>query len=169
MFPASAKTTITPRRWGEVAQNYLACMAFLSMWLLLAAGLTCWASAPKSIHELFQIEMRFGSWAIYGIEVLLASQPLQPSEEYFDRLMADAPFNDVIVYPLHPEFVQHHYAFNRIIEEVAMDTGALFVDNERALGGDKRYFVDLIHYSELGVVRLARNYCDFLMAHYRSD
>ncbi len=61
-----------PRRVGEVAQNYLACMAFLSLWLLGAAGLTCWASAPASIHELFRIEIWFGSWAIYGIEVLVA-------------------------------------------------------------------------------------------------
>ena len=97
------------------------------------------------------------------INVLLANQPLQPSEEYFVRHMAQKPYNDVVTYPLHEEFVAHHRAFNKIIEQVAEDTQALYLDNETELGTDKSLFVDFVHYTPEGVRVLANNYAQFLL------
>lgn len=50
-----------------------------------------------------------------GIRVLLSTQPLQPGEDYFIRDFSHKPYNDVVFYPRHDEFVKHHRFFNNII------------------------------------------------------
>ncbi len=97
-----------------------------------------------------------------GIRVVLASQPLHRSEDYFRRLMAGSRANSLMVFPLHDEFVQHHIAFNEILREVAEETGAYFLDNDPALAGRDEHFVDYIHYTQLGVDQLAKSFCEFL-------
>ncbi len=97
------------------------------------------------------------------IQVVLATQPLERDEEYFVRHAAYKPYNDVVVYPLHEEFIKHHDSFNRIIEHVASDTGVIFVDNDRLLGGKKEYFIDYVHYSEKGLEILAQSYSEAII------
>lgn len=99
------------------------------------------------------------------IEVLLSTQPLQPSEDYFVRQYAYKPYNDTVLYPLHDEFVKHHIFFNNIIKKVAMDTEVLFIDNNQAMEGKKEYFIDVVHYTKKGINRLANNYADFIVEH----
>ncbi|MBN1937922.1 MAG: SGNH/GDSL hydrolase family protein, partial [Anaerolineae bacterium] len=98
-----------------------------------------------------------------GIDVLLGTQPLQPSEPYFLRHMAYKSYNDVVVYPEHDEFVQHHRAFNEIIRRVARETGVYLADNDPVLNGEERYFIDFVHYTPLGVTRLAENVTDVIV------
>ena len=99
-----------------------------------------------------------------GVDVILGTQPLEPSEEYFRRHMGHKPYNDRVLYPLQKEFGSHHGAYNRIAAKVAAATGAFLVDNDRLFGGDRKYFVDLVHYTRSGVERLAGDYYDCIVA-----
>lgn len=98
-----------------------------------------------------------------GIKVLLGNQPLQPTEEYFIRHVVHKPYNSIVTYPLHNEFVLHHRTFNEAIRQVAEETGVLFIDNESKLGENKEYFIDFVHYTPKGVSILAHNYTQFLI------
>ncbi|MDK2742931.1 MAG: SGNH/GDSL hydrolase family protein [Nitrospira sp. BO4] len=100
-----------------------------------------------------------------GIPVLLASQPLHPSEEYFVNHMAYKPYNDIAVYPLQGEFVSHHRYYNTIIEEVAAETKSFYLDNDAILRGETDYFVDPVHYTRKGVEQLAENYANYIIKH----
>lgn len=97
-----------------------------------------------------------------GIQVLLGTQALQPSEEMFLRHMNEKPYNKKVLYPLHEEFVQHHHAYNEAIKQVSLETGTMFADNDLALGGQIEFFHDFVHYSVAGVKPLAQNYADVL-------
>jgi hypothetical protein len=99
-----------------------------------------------------------------GIGVLLASQPFQPSEEYFLKHMSYKEYNDRIVYPLQDELVKHHHYYNEILRRVAEEKGAWFLDNDASFAGDKKHFIDLVHYTPEGSSKLAANYADFLIA-----
>lgn len=100
-----------------------------------------------------------------GIPVILGSQPLEPSEEYWDKHMRFKPYNNVARYPLHAEFISHHAQYNHIIESVAEKTGVYFIDNNALLGTDPSLFVDFLHYTKPGLHALAKNYYDFILAH----
>jgi len=122
---------------------------------------------PKSVAmKVFELNLRsFVTLAASnGIQVLLTTQPLQPSEEYFFRHMGYKPYNDRVTYPFHEEFVRHHSSYNEIIKHVAMDTGVSFIDNNKIMEGRKEYFVDFVHYSKRGLEKLGRNYADFIIA-----
>ena len=98
-----------------------------------------------------------------GVKVLLATQALEPSEEYFCRQLCLQPFNDVVTYPLQDEMVAHHAYYNQVIEEVAAESDIWFLDNDSLLGGRRKYFADHVHYTKSGVEALADNYARFLM------
>lgn len=100
-----------------------------------------------------------------GIRVVLGTQPLQPSEKYFLRHMEYKPYNGVVVYPLHEEFVKHHQHYNEVIKQVGVAEGVPVADSASALGSNPKYFIDFIHYSGDGVEALARYYADFLIDH----
>ncbi len=96
------------------------------------------------------------------IRVVLGSQALLDTEEAFLRHMAVKPYNDVITYPLHEEFVAHHRRYNAIMKEVAEAEGAVFVDNSR-LDNQQAYFIDFVHYTPQGVEALAASYAGSLL------
>lgn len=102
----------------------------------------------------------------HGIPVLLASQPHQPDEDLFLEHWGRKPYNDLVVYPLHTEFVRHHHAYNRVIAEVAAANGVGFLDNDGRLGGDRRYFRDNVHYTPAGLQRLASGYADYILGQH---
>lgn len=91
-----------------------------------------------------------------GIEVILGTQPLMEAEEFFLRHMRAKPYNDVIVYPTHPEFVRHHRLFNDTILDVAKSEGVHGVENRGVLQPED--FIDFVHYAPSGVRKLAKNY-----------
>jgi hypothetical protein len=93
-----------------------------------------------------------------GIEVLLGTQPLEPSEESFVRHMAFKPYNDIVQYPLHEEFLAHHAAYNQVVREVATAEGAFLVDNAARFAGHRERFIDFVHYNLEGVEALAANF-----------
>lgn len=99
-----------------------------------------------------------------GMRAVLGTQPLQPSREYFDRGSRFKPYNDIVEYPEHEEYVAHHGRFNEIIREVANEQNAVLVENDRYFDGDKEYFIDNVHYTEAGLRRLAENYYDTITA-----
>ncbi|MDH3664628.1 MAG: GDSL-type esterase/lipase family protein [Alphaproteobacteria bacterium] len=102
--------------------------------------------------------------AANGIKTVLGSQPMEMIQaDEFDRDMATKPYNRVVKYPLHGEFVDHHRHYNHIIEMVAKETGVIFVDQSAIFDGKPNYFEDFIHYSKLGVEQLARNYADAIL------
>lgn len=100
------------------------------------------------------------------IGIMLGTQPLEASEDYFLKHMAYKPYNDIIVYPPHDEFVEHHAAFNNVLREVSMEEEVDLVDNERKFDGKTGYFSDFVHYSELGVRELANNYAVGIIENY---
>lgn len=97
------------------------------------------------------------------IEVILATQPLQTDEEFFLEHWANKSYNDVVLYPLHHEFVQHHLAFNKSIQKVANETNTFFLDNAKILNGQKKYFIDNVHYTEEGVKQIGESYSNFFI------
>ncbi|MDQ5980320.1 MAG: hydrolase family protein, partial [Verrucomicrobiota bacterium] len=98
-----------------------------------------------------------------GLGVILASQPLEPGRDFFDQQMAYKPYNNIVQYPMHEEFIKHHLAYNRTIEKVARETGVWFLDNNADFGGDRKYFIDMVHYSSAGIDRLAENYANCIL------
>lgn len=98
------------------------------------------------------------------IDVILATQALEPSEEYWDRAIRHKSYNDRVIYPLHEEFVSHHGVFNDIIKEIARDRGIYLVDNAVSLASDRQFFVDYVHYAKKGVEKLADNFAQFIIA-----
>lgn len=98
-----------------------------------------------------------------GIKVLLGTQALLPTEEYFNIHMEGKPYNHIVIYPLHEEFVSHHEAFNDAIVEVAISEDVYYIDNRLAISGDKQYFIDFVHYTAEGVEQLARNYVNVII------
>ena len=97
------------------------------------------------------------------VSVLLASQPICDSEEYFNLHFNEKTYNDVVVYPLHDEFLKHHHAYNMSIEKVAQDNDIWFIDNDKLMNNDIDNFIDSVHYSEMGLEILAGNYTDFIL------
>jgi len=97
-----------------------------------------------------------------GIQVLLATQPLHSGEDYFIDHMAGKPYNNIVVYPLHQEFIAHHRAYNTVIENVSKKTGTWFLNNNPIMDDRDELFIDYLHYSVAGVQTLAENYSDFL-------
>lgn len=100
----------------------------------------------------------------FGVQVVLGTQPLEPSEEFFARHMAAKPYNDVVTYPLQEEFVLHHNRYNDIIRKVASDTEAWLVDNTPGLSGRTEFFIDAFHYTENGIYALANSYSEALLS-----
>lgn len=94
------------------------------------------------------------------IDVVLGSQPLYPSKAVFDEHLKYKSFNKIVKWPLHDEFVNHHHSYNKLMRDVAAETGALFVDNDASLGGQAEYFTDFVHYTRRGVEQIAKNYAD---------
>jgi GDSL-like Lipase/Acylhydrolase family len=101
-----------------------------------------------------------------GFSIMLGTQPLEPSEEYFLRHMAHKPYNDVVVYPPHNEFLKHHAAYNRVLREVSKEMDVDLVDNERIFGGNPVYFKDFVHYTEMGLRKLSENYATAIVGKY---
>src|SRR3989344_1144616 len=97
-----------------------------------------------------------------NIPIIMASQPLEPSEEYWDLHMRYKKYNNVSVYPLHAEFLSHHTMFNDIIKKVAGLPGAYFLDNAAVFSGKKELFSDFVHYTRTGIEQLAKNYAAFI-------
>lgn len=99
-----------------------------------------------------------------GISVVIGTQPLQDSEEMFVRHHGFKPYNNLVSYPLHGEFVSHHKAFNRILRETAVEEKVYLVDNDLLFGNRKELFADYVHYSLEGATVLANNYADSMIA-----
>ena len=95
--------------------------------------------------------------------MLLATQPLHSGKEYFNRHIRHKPFNNVVVYPLHQEFVAHHKAFNAVIESVSNESNIWFLDNSPNMDDRDELFIDFVHFTLAGVQTLAVSYADFLV------
>jgi hypothetical protein len=98
-----------------------------------------------------------------GIKVLFGNQPILPKERYFIKHISNKPYNSIVTYPLHEEFLHHHKTFNEAIKQVAEETGVFFIDNESVLGTRGKYFFDFLHYTTSGVTLLANNYANCLI------
>lgn len=98
-----------------------------------------------------------------GIQVLLGAQALQPSKAMFERHMMYKPYNDVVVYPRHDEFVRHHAELNHAMERAARASGAGFLDSDALMGDDEALFTDYVHYSSEGVRKLGATYARFII------
>ena len=92
-----------------------------------------------------------------GLDVLFASQPLQPDEDMAAIFFLPQKYDELTTYPLHGEFVQHHQAYNRAVAKVAQEMGVWFIDSDAELGGRREYFKDSVHYTDVGTRRLAES------------
>lgn len=100
-----------------------------------------------------------------NIPIIFGTQPLEPSEKYFDIALRVRPFNKLVTYPLHNELLNHHRRFNKIIKEVAREQKEYIIDNNASFNGDPSYFVDFVHYNKKGLEFLAENYATFIITH----
>jgi len=101
----------------------------------------------------------------HDIPVVIGSQPFTPGVEFFDIHWGFKPdsYKDALRLPAHEEFVAHHAAYNRSLERLAKEFDVLFVDNAAALDGREEYFTDSVHYTRVGIERLAKSYADALL------
>ena len=98
------------------------------------------------------------------IRVLLVTEPFEPSPEMFDRHMPNKVYNDIVIYPLQNEFVEHHRRYNQEIAKVAKINGTYFVDLDQEFNANSAYFSDLVHYSDLGIEKLATTLTSYIKA-----
>ena len=126
------------------------------------------AEPPEEARAVFEHNVRsFVRYAqSHGIPVVIGSQPFMPGESFFDAHWGFKPDNykAAVRFPEHEEFVAHHAAYNRSLERLAEQLGAVFVDNDAALAGREEYFTDSVHYTRAGIERLAKSYTDALLA-----
>jgi hypothetical protein len=47
---------------------------------------------------------------------------------------------------------------------VAKDTAVFFVDNDKLLAGEEKYFIDIAHYTLAGVKKVAENFAEFIIS-----
>lgn len=120
---------------------------------------------PSEALETFKRNLRsIIAIAKYNdIEVLLGTQPLMQDEEFFISHMKEKPYNNIVIYPLHEEFISHHNIFNDALVEVATEYDVYYVDNRPSMSGNEKYFKDFVHYTPDGIVQLAENYVNFLL------
>ncbi len=100
------------------------------------------------------------------IKVILGTQPHEPSEEFFVRHMGYKPYNDVALYPPHGQHLDIHERYNEAIRDVAEERGVGLVDNARDFAGETRYFIDHVHNSDEGLLKLAELYARFIHLAY---
>lgn len=100
------------------------------------------------------------------IKVLIANQPLQSSQEYFEKHMKNKSYNSTITYPLHSEFINHHKLFNSILINTAIKNEVMYIDNDSIFKNNKKYFIDFVHYTPAGVQKIANNYLNYLQLNY---
>ena len=120
---------------------------------------------PGAALDVFKRNLRtfIGIARQNQIAVLLGTQPLMTDEAYFTASMAGKPYNDVVTYPLHAEFVAHHNIFNDAILSVADQEGTYRLDNRGALIESSADFIDFVHYTPEGVRKLAAHYAKFII------
>ncbi|HEY7650694.1 MAG TPA: hypothetical protein VID04_16990, partial [Methylomirabilota bacterium] len=120
---------------------------------------------PAAARAAFERNLRsFVSLArARGIRVVLGTQPLEESEDHFELHMRYKPYNTIVKYPLHREFIAHHKAYNQTIRDVARTERQTLADNDAVFANDPALFTDVVHYTLAGTRRLARNYADVLI------
>ncbi len=96
------------------------------------------------------------------VDVVFGSQARHADPTRFARHMGEKPYNDIVRYPADEVAAARHRAFNRILREVAEETGAGFVDNS-GMDGVDAYFTDHVHYTPEGIRALAGNYARVLL------
>jgi lysophospholipase L1-like esterase len=99
-----------------------------------------------------------------GIDVILATQPLFRHQNGFDFHMSFKPYNDIVEYPLHEEFLSHHDAYNEILSRVAREEGAGLVDNDARLAGELDYFLDFVHYQRAGMDEVTSGFFEHIVS-----
>ena len=122
-------------------------------------------SPPELAKEIFarNLENFVVICQKYGIKVIMGTQPIQPSAEYCDLFLKSKPYNGIIIYPFHNEFVKHLQYYNKCIKNVAEEKNVYLIDNDNILNGDKMYFIDLVHYSKEGSNKMAFNYFEYII------
>ena len=68
------------------------------------------------------------------------------------------------VQPLLPEWKRQYKFFNKLIKEVADSTNSYFIDNDALFAEDSVYFHDAVHYTKLGIEKLAHDYADYIIS-----
>ena len=99
----------------------------------------------------------------WGIPIIFASQPINSNlgSAVFSNYDEDEPRN---VQPLLPEWKQQYKFYNNLIKEVADSTSSYFIDNDSSFAEDSIYFYGAVHYTKLGVEKLAHNYADYIIS-----
>ncbi|MBI2609653.1 hypothetical protein HYW53_00560 [Candidatus Giovannonibacteria bacterium] len=115
---------------------------------------------PKEAASIYKRNLRTLADVakLHKIPIMFGTQPLEPSEEFWDLTMLFKQYNALAVYPLHEEFVLHHNAYNNIIEDVARETSSFIVDNDALFAKNRDYFADFVHYSKAGLEKLSDDY-----------
>ena len=120
---------------------------------------------PKISQDIFRRNLLnfYYITSKWNIPLLYSTQPLNSITGSFGYLVWDDAMKNVKV-PLDSERKSHHEFFNKIIKEVALNTNSYFLDNDSLLGGEPKYFMDEVHYSKIGIEKLAGNYRDYIIS-----
>lgn len=94
----------------------------------------------------------------HNITVILMSQPATFSEDKYALMFGYQSYNNRIFYPKIDEFKNMFLEYNGVVKEVAEQENIDFIDMYNLMGNDKKYFVDVVHYSPDGVTRFAKIY-----------
>jgi lysophospholipase L1-like esterase len=94
----------------------------------------------------------------HDITPVLLTQPALFTEEHYALAYGEKEYNGFVGYPTLEELRVAFEAYNRIIEEVAREHNAGFIDMYTLLGHEEQYFRDLNHFTPAGVRRFAEIY-----------
>jgi lysophospholipase L1-like esterase len=98
----------------------------------------------------------------HDIIPVLMTQPAIFTEEHYALAYGEKEYNAFVRYPTLSELRVAFDAYNRIVEQVALEHDAALIDMYSLLGHEERYFKDLNHLTPEGVRRFAEIYSDRL-------
>lgn len=96
----------------------------------------------------------------HGIKVMLGTQALNNND---NKYKVRKSYNDVVIWPSYETLITHHKRLNNIVRRTAVNNGVILVDNESSFNGEDKYFIDIVHMSKEGVIKLANNYREKLL------
>lgn len=99
----------------------------------------------------------------WNIPVIFATQALKADIELTDFMeyKGDPSLHYDVT---HEEKAKHHRYFNTIIKEVALNTHSYFLNNDSIFAGNSKYFIDAVHYTKPGIIKLAENYHNYIIS-----
>ena len=93
-------------------------------------------------------------------KVLLLSQALNKGEKYSDFIPTN---KSKMVWPPHEEYLSHHNLYNNLLLNLSVSNKTYFLDCDAMFNSEPELFIDALHYSNKGVIKLSQIISDYIV------